>query len=78
MTMVFGLAGHEVDRDCANLRAIGHNFHVLRLGVLPTCLKAVVHRHIKTGDMAFVAGVHARLHRRVHLMHQSFSVLSPP
>jgi hypothetical protein len=77
MRVVLGVAHHEVDRDGANLRAIGHYLHVLWLRVLTARLKAVVHCHVKAGDMAFVAGVHASLHRRVHLVHRSFSICAP-
>ena len=69
MPVVFGLARHEVDRDAANLGTVQHQLHVLRLGVPPSRLQAVIHRHVKAGDVAFVAGVDARLHLGIDLMH---------
>jgi hypothetical protein len=51
-----------------------HDLEVLGRGVLSAHLEAVVHRHVKTGHVAFVAGVHARLHVRVDLVHRSISV----
>jgi hypothetical protein len=36
------------------------------------------HRHVKTGDVALVASIHARLHVLVDLMHRSFSVSPHP
>ncbi|WP_436430880.1 hypothetical protein, partial [Enterococcus faecium] len=56
MLMVGGLARHEVDRNRANLRAVGHDLHMLGRGVLAAHFEAMVHRHVKTGHMAFVAG----------------------
>ncbi|MGF7203868.1 hypothetical protein [uncultured Sphingomonas sp.] len=74
MLMVGGLARHEVDRNRANLRAVGHDLHMLGRGVLAAHFEAMVHRHVKTGHMAFVAGVHARLHAGVDLVHRIISV----
>lgn len=74
MLMVGGLACHKVDRDRANLCAIEHDLEVLGRGVLSAHLEAVVHRHMETSHVTFVAGVHARLHVRVDLVHRSFSV----
>ena len=76
--MVRGLARHEVDRGGANLRTIGHDLHVLRLGMSASRLKAMVHRHVKTGHMTFVAGVHARLHVGVDLVHHLSPSEPPP
>ncbi len=74
MLMMRGLARHKVYRNNAHLRAIGHDLNMLRRGVLPAHFKTMVHRHVKAGHMTFVAGVHARLHVGVDLVHHSLSV----
>jgi hypothetical protein len=74
MLMVCGLARHKVDRDRANLCAIEHDLDVLGRGVLSSHLETVVHRHMETGHVTFVAGVHARLHVGGDLVHRFLSI----
>jgi hypothetical protein len=78
MPVMLRFPRHEVDRDRANLRTIGHDLHVLRLGMSASRLKAMVHRHVEAGDVAFMAGVHARLHLGIDLMHHSSPAEPPP
>ncbi|WP_200796469.1 hypothetical protein [Paracoccus solventivorans] len=71
--MKVGSDQHEIRRCLADLGAGDHEPEMLRLDMLATCLKAMVHGHAEASAVAAQAFVDAALHFRGHLVHFQFS-----